>query len=72
VRVDKNSISELSSAIVDNGRRGEPRAGCDCMQCFGYCIIDTDQAVREQALRNDARRGTIGDGLPAAVDQVLA
>lgn len=51
------SIKELSSAVHDNGRRGEPKAGCDCMQCFGYCIVDADQAVRDQALRHDARRG---------------
>lgn len=48
------SISELSSSVVDTGRRGEPKMGCDCMQCFGYCQVDVDQAVRDQALKNDA------------------
>lgn len=26
--------------VFDTGRRGGPRPGCDCVQCFGYCIID--------------------------------
>lgn len=48
------SIKELSSTVHDNGRRGEPKPGCDCMQCFGYCMVDADQALRDQALRNDS------------------
>lgn len=24
------------------------------MQCFGYCIVDSDQALRDQVLKNDA------------------
>ena len=48
------SIEHLSSAVHDNGRRGEPKNGCDCMQCFGYCVVDADQAVRQAALRGDA------------------
>lgn len=24
------------------------------MQCFGYCMVDADQALRDQALRSDA------------------
>lgn len=47
------SISELASQVVDNGRRGNPKPGCDCVQCFGYCMIDADQAVRDRALAND-------------------
>ena len=35
------------SEIFDNGRRGEPRLGCDCVQCFGYCIVDYDATRRE-------------------------
>jgi hypothetical protein len=27
--------------IFDNGRRGNPRLGCDCVQCFGYCLSNT-------------------------------
>lgn len=38
---------EKTSEIFDNGRRGEPRLGCDCCQCFGYCIVDHDVARRE-------------------------
>jgi hypothetical protein len=48
------SIKDLASDVVDNGRRGEPKPGCDCMQCFGYCIIDEGQALRDQALKSDA------------------
>lgn len=48
------SIAELASAVVDNGRRGEPKLGCDCMQCFGYCMVDVDQALRDQVLKHDA------------------
>jgi hypothetical protein len=24
------------------------------MQCFGYCMVDTDQALRDQVLKYDA------------------
>jgi hypothetical protein len=48
------SIKDLASDVVDTGRRGEPKPGCDCMQCFGYCITDEDQAQRDQALKYDA------------------
>jgi hypothetical protein len=30
----------------DNMRRGNPLPGCDCVQCFGHCIIDHDLAHR--------------------------
>lgn len=40
------SIEELASAVYDNGRRGQPKLGCDCVQCFGYCMIDNDVAAR--------------------------
>ena len=33
--------------VYDKGRRGEPLTGCDCVQCFGYCIVDHDVARRE-------------------------
>jgi hypothetical protein len=46
--VDKDTIKELSSAVFDNGRRGNPRPGCDCRQCFGYCMIDGDEAIRQR------------------------
>jgi hypothetical protein len=35
------------SAVFDNGRRGNPRMGCDCVQCFGYCMIDPDAMLRD-------------------------
>jgi hypothetical protein len=34
-------------AVRDNGRRGEPLPGCDCMRCFGMCLIDPDMAYRD-------------------------
>ena len=52
---DKNSIENVASAVFDNGRRGNPRPGCDCVQCFGYCLIDTDEAHRK-ALESGASR----------------
>lgn len=51
------SIAGLSSTVRDNGRRGAPRSGCDCMQCFGHCVVNADQAVRDQALKFDRRPG---------------
>jgi hypothetical protein len=54
--VSSPSIAGLTSAVHDNGRRGEPRAGCDCVQCFGYCIVNEDQALRDRALRFDGRQ----------------
>lgn len=38
-----------ATEVFDNGRRGEPRLGCDCFQCFGYCMVDHDVARRELA-----------------------
>lgn len=40
-------IPELASAVFDNGRRGAPRPGCDCEQCFGYCHIDRNEVERQ-------------------------
>lgn len=53
-----NSIEELSSAVFDNGRRGQPKPGCDCVQCFGYCMIDGDAALRQSFERHDASVGS--------------
>ena len=45
-----NTIAGLSTAVFDTGRRGMPRPGCDCEQCFGYCLKDTGRgATQEQA-----------------------
>lgn len=30
----------------DTGRRGMPKPGCDCVQCFGYCDTDKVAEVR--------------------------
>ncbi len=40
------SIAELATSVYDNGRRGNPKPGCDCVQCFGYCMVDQDEALR--------------------------
>ena len=40
-----------ATAVFDKGRRGQPLPGCDCVQCFGYCIIDGDEAIREGFMR---------------------
>jgi hypothetical protein len=37
-----------ASAVYDKGRRGEPLPGCDCVQCFGYCVVDGDEAERQR------------------------
>lgn len=42
------AIPELASAIFDTGRRGNPKPGCDCVQCFGYCLTDPDVALRHR------------------------
>lgn len=44
------SIEGLSSSVRSNGRKGAPKIGCDCMQCFGYCMFDSDEAFRQQTL----------------------
>jgi len=36
---------------ADNGRRGEPLPGCDCVHCFGRCSIDRDAAMRDMLSR---------------------
>lgn len=41
------AIEKLTSAVFDTGRRGSPRPGCDCVQCFGYCITDVDKMQRD-------------------------
>jgi hypothetical protein len=55
IKIAKQDDKDLT-AVFDNGRRGEPLPGCDCMRCFGYCILDADKAFREIAdrARNDA------------------
>ena len=33
--------------VPDTGRRGEPRIGCDCVYCWGQCLIDHGAQCRE-------------------------
>lgn len=68
------AITRLSAPDVnemrDNGRRGDPRPGCDCVQCFGYCINDhdPDAAIRVRAVVDvvDADDVAIADAEDAA------
>jgi hypothetical protein len=39
--------------VPDNGRRGAPIPGCDCMECFGRCMIDPELRYREGLRRSD-------------------
>jgi hypothetical protein len=45
-----------ASGVFDNGRRGDPIPGCDCVQCFGYCITSDTPTLGEwsSAPRADA------------------
>lgn len=49
------AIDDLTSAVFDNGRRGKPKPGCDCEQCFGYCLVDSDKALRDNIANGDSR-----------------
>jgi len=42
----------VATAVYDRGRRGNPLPGCDCVQCFGYCMVDGDEAQRVRAGQN--------------------
>lgn len=44
---EKKKLKRPATEVFDRGCRGEPRLGCDCMQCFGYCLVDHDVARRE-------------------------
>jgi len=44
-----------AAEVIDNGRRGEPISGCDCMQCFGRCMVDSELRYREGLRRTDER-----------------
>lgn len=61
------SISELASSVSDNGRRGAPKPGCDCVQCFGYCMVDESAALRARALAGDVQPARF-DGKPLEFD----
>lgn len=55
------SIEKLATAVYDNGRRGSPKPGCDCVQCFGYCMIDQEVAARELFARSDERAAVVSE-----------
>jgi len=44
---------KILTAVQDRGRRGNPLPGCDCVQCFGYCLIDADVANRAVIERSE-------------------
>jgi hypothetical protein len=54
-KLPQNSFAE----IADTGRRGDPLSGCDCMQCFGRCLVDPELRYRE-GLRRAEDRGRAG------------
>jgi len=58
----KPAIEQLTSAVFDNGRRGAPLPGCDCVQCFGYCAVDREIAMRDNLLAHDKRRMAVAFG----------
>lgn len=41
--------------VHDTGRRGQPLAGCDCVQCFGRCMVNPEVRNREALRRADER-----------------
>lgn len=49
-------------------RKGTPLPGCDCMQCFGYCIINADIRDREVRASIEAARSTRNAGDPRELD----
>ena len=51
-----NTIEELTTTVYDTGRRGNPKMGCDCVQCFGYCISDRDQLQRDASRMSGGSR----------------
>lgn len=61
--VDASQAAELAATEHerDNGRRGEPLPGCDCLRCFGRCSIARNVSIREVAERR--RHAAPGLGL---------
>lgn len=52
----RRKLPEKNAAeVYDNGRRGEPLSGCDCMQCFGRCLVNPEIRYRETLRRADER-----------------
>lgn len=43
-----------ATVVFDKGRRGNPLPGCDCVQCFGYCMINgKDAKLQKQEKEKD-------------------
>lgn len=63
------AIADLTSAVFDNGRRGEPRPGCDCFQCFGYCLVDKDEAVRSRFQTGSSVEHRPAPGVPLDLEE---
>jgi hypothetical protein len=61
-------IKDLASAVFDNGRRGQPRAGCDCVQCFGYCMIDAGEAARKSFVYQGGELVRVLDAAPLVLE----
>ena len=54
--MDNHHVSKFKfppGAYTDNGRRGLPLIGCDCVGCFGYCLIDPEIVLRERRKEAD-------------------
>jgi hypothetical protein len=70
-----DKIKDFTSAIGDNGRRGEPLPGCDCMRCFGYCMIDAEVRQRDliarerNAQEDEAESAVLLAKIPASADE---
>lgn len=72
-RLDKHP--DWDTAVTDNGRRGEPLAGCDCERCFGYCITDRDSVYRQGSINgslgNERKRQHALDNSARAIDELI-
>ena len=47
--------------MIDNKRRGNPIAGCDCVTCFGRCLRGADSRP-ENTIEFRPLRETIDEG----------
>ena len=67
IGITRRKLPEKNSAeVYDNGRRGEPLPGCDCVQCFGRCLVNPEIRYRETLRRAD-ERGRAAQGTTAPI-----
>ena len=67
-RIIRRKLPEKNSAeVYDNGRRGEPLPGCDCVQCFGRCLVNPEIRYRETLRRAEEREKAGLDNAAALV-----